>query len=97
MSVMAETSQSAIKPYVAMARVGLALYFWTAVFREALVKKVYAAAGLGLSGGGDGDGGGGLGLGGGGDGDEGDGDDGEGGSEGGDGEVGQLPGPQLEP
>ena len=89
MSVMAETSQSAIKPYVAMARVGLALYFWTAVFREALVKKVYAAAGLGLSGGGDGDGGGGLGLG--------DGDDGEGGSEGGDGEVGQLSGAQLKP
>ena len=98
MSVMAETSQSAIKPYVAMARVGLALYFWTAVFREALVKKVYAAAGLGLVGGGDGDGvgGGGEGLGEGGGG-EGEGGGGEGGSEGGDGEVGQLPGAQLEP
>ena len=37
MSVMAETSQSAMGPYVAMAVVGLALYAWTAVFREALV------------------------------------------------------------
>ena len=71
MSVMAETSQSAIRPYVAMAVVGLALYAWTAVCRESLVVKVYA--GLGLVGGGDGDGGGGLGLGGGGDGDGGEG------------------------
>ena len=37
MSVMAETSQSAMGPYVAMAVVGLALYASTAVFREALV------------------------------------------------------------
>ena len=55
MSVMAETSQSAMGPYVAMAAVGLVLYAWTAVYREALVVKV-----VGLGGGGDGgDGGGG--------------------------------------
>ena len=52
MSVMAETSQSAIGPYVAMAALGLALYAWTAVCREALLVKV-------PGGGGDGDGGGG--------------------------------------
>ena len=40
MSVMAETSQLAMGPYVAMAAVGLALYAWTAVCREALVVKV---------------------------------------------------------
>ena len=40
MSVMAETSQLAIGPYVAMAAVGLALYASTAVFREALVVNV---------------------------------------------------------
>ena len=73
MSVTAETSQSAMGPYFAMAAVGLALYAWTAVCREALVVKVCAAAGLGLVGGDDGDGGGGLGLGGGGDGDGGEG------------------------
>ena len=94
---MAETSQSAMGPYVVMAAVGSVLYARTAVCREALVVKVYEAAGLGLVGGGDGDGGAGLGLGlgGGGDG-EGDGGGDEGGSEGGDGEVGQLPGAQLE-
>ena len=54
MSVMAETSQLAMGPYVAMAAVGSALYAWTAVFREALVVKV-----VGLGGGGDGGGGGG--------------------------------------
>ena len=53
MSVMAETSQLAIGPYVAMAAVGSALYAWTAVCREALVVNVYC--------GGEGDGGGGLG------------------------------------
>ena len=37
MSVIAETSQSAMGLYVAMAVVGLALYASTAVFREALV------------------------------------------------------------
>ena len=42
MSVMAETSQLAIRPYVAIAAVGLALYAWTAVFRAALVVKVVA-------------------------------------------------------
>ena len=40
MSVMAETSHSAIGPYVAMAAVGLALYAWTAVCREALFVNV---------------------------------------------------------
>ena len=40
MSVMAETSQSAMGPYVAMAAVGLVLYAWTAACREALVVKV---------------------------------------------------------
>ena len=40
MSVMAETSQLAMGPYVTMAAVGSALYAWTAVFREALVVKV---------------------------------------------------------
>merc|ERR1719424_2772757 len=54
MSVMAETSQLAIGPYVAIAAVGLALYAWTAFCREALVVNVYC-------GGGEGDGGGGLG------------------------------------
>ena len=40
MSVMAETSQLAMGPYVAMAAVGSALYARTAVCREALVVKV---------------------------------------------------------
>ena len=40
MSVMAETSQLAIGPYVAIAAVGLESYAWTAVCREALVVKV---------------------------------------------------------
>ena len=39
MSVMAETSQSAMGPHVAVAAVGLAMYSWTAVCREALVVK----------------------------------------------------------
>ena len=39
MSVMAETSQLAIGPHVAMAAVRLALYAWIAVCREALVVK----------------------------------------------------------
>ena len=39
MSVMAETSQSVMRPCVAVAAVGLALYAWTAVFREAVVVK----------------------------------------------------------
>eukprot|EP00964_Phaeocystis_antarctica_P035912 scaffold20529_cov70-Phaeocystis_antarctica.AAC.6 len=58
MSVMAETSQSAMSPYAAMAAVGLALNSWTAVIRAALVAKV--------PGGGDEDGVGGGGVGGGG-------------------------------
>ena len=86
MSVMADTSQLAMGPYVAMAAVGLVLYAWTAFCRESLVVKVYEAAGLGLVGGDDGDGGGGLGLGGGGDGDGGEGLGGGGDGAGGGGE-----------
>ena len=39
MSVTAETSQSAMGPYVAVAVAALALYAWAAVFREALSVK----------------------------------------------------------
>jgi hypothetical protein len=39
MSVMAETSQSAMGPHFAVAAVGLAMNSWTAVCREALVVK----------------------------------------------------------
>ena len=83
MSVMAETSQLAIGPYVAIAAVGSALYARTAVCREALVAKVPGGDGDG-GGGGEGDGGGGLGEGGDGAGGEGGGGEGDGG--GGDGE-----------
>ena len=38
--VMAETSQSAMRPYVAVAAVGLALNAWTAVFKKAVLVKV---------------------------------------------------------
>ena len=51
MSVVAETSHSAIGPYSAMAAVGLALYAWTAVCREALVVNVYCCGGGGDGGG----------------------------------------------
>ena len=47
MSVMAETSQWAMGPYVAIAAVGSVLYAWTAVFREALVVKVPGGEGGG--------------------------------------------------
>ena len=40
MSVMAETSQWAMGPYVATSGSRVVLYAWTAVFREALVVKV---------------------------------------------------------
>ena len=98
MSVMAETSHSAMGPYVAIAAVESALYARTAVCRKPLVVKVCEAAGLGLVGGGDGDGGAGLGLGlggggegeGDGGGDEGDGDDGLGDGGGGEGGGGGL-------
>eukprot|EP00964_Phaeocystis_antarctica_P075484 scaffold46572_cov60-Phaeocystis_antarctica.AAC.6 len=59
-----ETSQSAMRPYVAVAAVGLALNAWTAVFRKEVLVKVVAEGGGGLGGGiggGEGDGGGGLG------------------------------------
>ena len=85
MSVMAETSQLATGPYVAVAASGSALNAWTAVSREVLVVKV---PGGGVDGGGAGEG-----CVGGGKGDVG--EDG-GGLVGGDG-GGQLPGPQLEP
>ena len=39
MSVMAETSQSAMRPYVTVAAVGLTLYAWTAIFRAAVLVK----------------------------------------------------------
>ena len=61
MSVMAETHQSAMGPFSAMAVVGLALYAWTAVCREALVVKVVQATSGGLGEGGGGEGGGGEG------------------------------------
>jgi hypothetical protein len=73
MSVMAETHQSAMGPYFAMAAVGFELNSQAAVCREALVVKVstmQAGEGEGGSGeGGEGDGGGGEGDGGGGEGD----------------------------
>ena len=50
MSVMAETSQLAIRPYVAIAAVGLESYAWTAVCREPLVMKVPGGGGGGLGG-----------------------------------------------
>ena len=61
MSVMADTHQSAMGPYVAVAVVGSALNAWTAVSREALVVKVFrvvqaTSGGLGEGGGGEGDG-----------------------------------------
>ena len=64
MSVIFETSQSAMGPYVAMAAVGSVSYSWTAVFRAALVVKVAAGdegdgGGEGGEGGEGGDGGGG--------------------------------------
>ena len=82
MSVMAETHQSAMEPYVAMAKAAFELNSVTAVFREALLVKVWVQAPVGSEGeveggGGEGDGGGGLGLCGNG--------------------VVQLPGAQLEP
>ena len=40
MSEMAETSQSAMGPYVASAEATSTLFAWTAVFREALVVKM---------------------------------------------------------
>jgi hypothetical protein len=82
MSVMAETHQSAMGPYVAMAEAAFESNSVTAVFREALLVKVWVQAPVGgegevEGGGGEGDGGGGLGLCGNG--------------------VVQLPGAQLEP
>ena len=76
MSVMADTHQSAMGPYVTVAAAGSALNASTAVRREALVVKVFRvvqamSGGLGEGGsgegggdGGEGDGGGGLGEGG---------------------------------
>ena len=64
MSVMAETSQSAMGPHVLVAAVGLALNSWSLVCREALVVKTQVFGDGGLRGGGEGDGGGGEGDGG---------------------------------
>jgi hypothetical protein len=64
MSLMAETSQSAMGPYVAIAAVLLALNALAAVSRKALIAKVPGGddgGGLGEGGGGLGEGGGGLG------------------------------------
>jgi hypothetical protein len=112
MSVMAETHQSAMGPYFAMAEVAFELNSVTAVFREALLVKVSTMqGGVGgegevEGGGGDGEGGGGEGEGGGGDGEggggegEGGGGEGEGGggtSGGGEGPLVQNPGAQPEP
>ena len=58
MSVMAETSQWAMGQYVSIAAVGLVLYAWAAVFREALVVKVPGGEGSGGEGGAGGGGGG---------------------------------------
>jgi len=56
MSVIIETSQSAIRPYVAVAASWLPLYASTAVRREALVVKVPdGGGGEGEGGGGDGE------------------------------------------
>ena len=44
MSLMAETSQSAMGPYVPVVSFGFASYAWTAVSREALVMKVRGVA-----------------------------------------------------
>ena len=71
MSVMAETHQSAMGPYFTMAAVGLVSKAWTAVFREALVVKVFVK----VQAGGESDGGSGGGGGGGSDGDDGGGGD----------------------
>ena len=40
MSVTAETSQSAMRPYSAVAAAGSVLYAWTAVFRAAVLVNV---------------------------------------------------------
>ena len=47
MSVMAETSQSAMGQYAAVAAVGLASKPWTAVLREPTLVKVWAGGGEG--------------------------------------------------
>ena len=47
---MAETSQSATGPYVAMADAGSALNAWTAAFREAVLVKAPGSGGDGGSG-----------------------------------------------
>ena len=73
MSETAETSQSAMRPYVAVAAAGSTLYAWTATFREAVLVKMPGGddggdGGDGGGGGSDGGGGGGSGGGGGDDG-----------------------------
>ena len=75
MSVMAETHQSAMGPYFAMAEAAFELNSVTAVFRDALVVKVQVQACVGVLGEGSGGEGGGGGLGDGGGGGEGGGED----------------------
>ena len=79
MSVMAETHQSAMGPYFAMAEAAFELNSVTAVFRASLVVKVSTMQASGEGGGGEGEGGSG-------EGDEGVGSEGE--VEGGGGDVG---------
>ena len=99
MSVTSETHQLAMGPYLSMADSAFELNCVTAVFREALLGKVWVQAWLGEGDGGDGSGGDGGGAGGGGSGGVGGGGvggrggSGEGDKSGGD---GQIPGPQLE-
>ena len=57
MSETAETFQSAMRPYVAVAAAGSKLYAWTATFREAVLVKVKGWGGGGGGGGGGGCGG----------------------------------------
>ena len=82
MSVTRETHQSAMGPYVAMAAAASESYSVTAVFRSALLVKVWQVGG-GERGGGDGEGGEGDGGG------EGEGDGGEGDGGGGEGDGGK--------
>ena len=53
MSETAKTSQSAMRPYVAVAAAGSTLYAWTATSREAVLVKIPSGGGGG-GGGGDG-------------------------------------------
>ena len=92
MSVICETSQTAMGPYVAVAAAASSLNAWTAAFRAASLVKVPGGEdggdGEGGGGGGEGEGGGGEGDGGSGDGEGG--KDGEAGGTGGEGTGPEL-------